>query len=90
MAPLPVGEARTRLVRILCGVFALAMILGPGPGLYLVNPDPSDPDAVFTWGGVPVVYVWALWWFAVQAGVVLIAYRWLWQAEDAASAEGQA
>jgi hypothetical protein len=60
-------------------VFALALIMGPGPGLYWINPDTSDPNAVFLILGMPIVYVWAVFWFFVQAGVVLTAYYTLWR-----------
>ena len=69
---------RKRLTIVLSAVFAIAIVMGPGPGLYLINPDPADPDAVFTLGNVPVLYLWALFWFAVQAAVVLCAYFMLW------------
>jgi hypothetical protein len=58
------------------------MIMGPGPGLYLVNPDRTDPDAVLTVAGVPVLYLWALAWFFVQATVVVAAYLLLWRSEE--------
>lgn len=65
---------------VLSAVFVLAMVMGCGPGLYLINPDPAEPSATFTVLGMPVVYVWAVFWFGVQAGVVLVAYFMLWDA----------
>ena len=64
---------------VLSVVFLLAMVMGCGPGLYLINPDPAEPNATFTVGGMPVVYVWAVFWFGVQAGAILVAYFFLWE-----------
>ncbi len=71
---------KKRLTIILSAIFAFAIIMGPGPGLYLINPDPADVHAVVALGSVPVLYLWALFWFAVQAAVVLTAYFKLWGA----------
>jgi hypothetical protein len=77
------------LTLILSAVFVLALIMGPGPGLYLVNPDPADPDAVRTLGTIPVLYLWALLWFGVQTAVVLTAYFTLWRDDDADDVPGR-
>ena len=69
-------------VWVLLLVFAVAMIMGPGPGLYLINPDPGDPDALRVVLGMPIVYVWAVGWFFVQLTVVLIAYFKLWSRDE--------
>lgn len=69
-----------RLGRILSLVFVIAVVMGAGPGLYLVNPDPSDPETKVSWLGVPIVYAWVTIWFLVQAGVVLLAYFFVWNA----------
>lgn len=74
---------RKRLAVALGAVFVLALVMGPGPGLYLVNPDPSDAGARFTFLGMPVVYVWAVFWFFVQAAVVVVAYLTVWRDEGA-------
>ena len=58
------------------------MVMGPGPGLYLVNPDPGDLAGTFTLLGIPVIYLWALFWSLVQAIVVLVAYVFLWSEEE--------
>lgn len=73
---------RKRLAIVLGVIFALALLLGPGPGLYLVNPDPAGPHARFLFLGMPIVYVWAVFWFFVQAAVVLAAYFMLWGHTD--------
>ena len=68
--------------RLLALFFLLAMVMGSGPGLYLINPDPGDPNATFTLGGLPVIYLWGLLWYAVQLGVILRAYTTHWQGGD--------
>ena len=67
----------TRLSKILASIFLFALIMGPGPGLYLVNPSTDNPSST-TFLGMPVLFAWASSWFFVQAGVVLMAYRRLW------------
>lgn len=59
-----------------------AVLMGPGPGLRLVNPNLDAADPVFTWFGMPVIYVWGLFWFAVQLTIVVIAYKTVWAEED--------
>jgi len=73
---------RKRLGVALGVVFMLALVMGPGPGIYLVNPDPSDPGARFTLWGMPIIYVWAVFWFFVQAAVVLLAYFLVWDRDN--------
>ena len=68
---------KTRLSKILALIFLFALIMGPGPGLYLVNPSPDNPSST-TFRGMPVLFAWSSFWFFVQAGVVLVAYRKLW------------
>lgn len=72
------SSSRNRLSIVLSLVFVAAIVMGAGPGLYLVNPDPNDLEATITWLGVPVVYAWVICWFVVQACVVLVAYFSLW------------
>ncbi|MBC8349017.1 MAG: hypothetical protein O3A82_00130 [Verrucomicrobia bacterium] len=67
----------TRLSKILASIFLFALIMGPGPGLYLVNPSTDNPSST-TFLGMPVLFAWASFWFFVQAGVVLVAYGRLW------------
>ncbi len=77
------------LSRFLFALFLLAMIMGPGPGLRLVNPDPADPNAVYTMLGLPVIYVWGLFWYAVQLVAIIIAYRKLWTTENSDAPQHQ-
>jgi len=72
------SSGRKRLTIALSVIFALAIVMGAGPGMYLVNPDADDPDATFTFLGMPVIYAWVTFWFLVQAVVVLVAYFRLW------------
>ena len=64
--------------RLVIAAFVLAMFMGPGPGLRLINPDPSDPNATFTFAGVPILYAWGLFWYFVQLVAIIIAYKKLW------------
>lgn len=60
-------------------MFVLALIMGPGPGIYLVNPDPGDPEARRFFLGAPIIYVWAAFWFIIQASAVALSYLFLWK-----------
>ncbi len=53
-------------------LFALAMIMGVGPGVLLVN----RPDTLL---GLPRIYTWGLLWYAVHIVIVITAYRFLWR-----------
>ncbi|MBT3569895.1 MAG: hypothetical protein HN494_13675, partial [Opitutae bacterium] len=46
-----------------------------------VNPSPDNPSTT-TFLGMPVLFAWSSFWFFVQAGVVLAAYRKLWTNDD--------
>ena len=50
--------------------------MGPGPGLYLINGYAANGG---TFLGIPILYAWALFWCAVEAVVVLIAYKTVWK-----------
>lgn len=63
-------------------LFLLAVFMGAGPGLHLINPDPEDPNATFIALGLPIIYVWGLFWYAVQFGVILYAYLHFWRGDD--------
>ena len=45
---------------VLFAVFALAMVMGPGPGLRLINPEPNAARESLLILGVPVVYALSL------------------------------
>ena len=71
--------SRSALARILLLLFLLAIAMGAGPGLFLVNPDPGDPEARRFVFGIPAVYLWAVLWLAVQSGIVVLAHGKLWK-----------
>ncbi len=75
-------EKRNRLGRILAAAFLVALFFGPGPGLRLINPDPADPTATFTFLGLPKVYAWGLFWYGVELTIILIAYFKVWRSDD--------
>ena len=64
---------------VLFAVFTLAMVMGPGPGLRLINPEPTAARESLLILGVPVVYAWGLFWYGVQAAVVLSACLTIWK-----------
>ncbi len=72
-------DKKKRLAGVLFALFALAIVMGPGPGILLVNPEASDPGAARLFLGMPVVYVWAAFWFGVEALAVTLAYFLLWR-----------
>jgi len=68
-------DSRMKLGWILTAIFALAMFLGAGPGILIVN-QPA------TWLGLPRIYVWGIFWCAVEITVVVVAYRFVWTTND--------
>ena len=73
---------RRRLGLVLFLVFALAMVMGPGPGLHLVNPEPATTGEGLLFLGLPVIYAWGLFWYGVQAAVVLTACLTIWKPSE--------
>jgi hypothetical protein len=69
------------LRNLIIAAFVVAMIMGPGPGLRLINPDASDPNAIFTFLGIPTVYAWGLFWYVIQLIAIIVAYKKLWKEE---------
>lgn len=60
---------------ILAIIFLLALFMGAGPGVELVNtPEP--------WFGLPSIYTWGLLWYVVQLAVVLLAFFFVWPKAD--------
>ncbi len=72
---------KTRLSKILAAIFVFATFMGSGPGLYLVNPSP-EASSPATFLGMPILFAWAVFWFFIQAGVVLVTYCKLWTKRD--------
>lgn len=75
-------EKRKKLGVILSIAFLFAMFMGPGPGVLLINPDAADPNAVFTFMGVPKVYAWGVLWYSIQLVIVGLLYAKVWVAEE--------
>ena len=73
---------RQRLGLVLFLVFALAMVMGPGPGLHLVNPEPTTARDSLLFLGLPVIYAWGLFWYGVQAAVVVTACFTIWKPSE--------
>jgi len=68
-------EARTKFGWVLTIVFVVALLMGPGPGLLLVN----EPKPVF---GIPMLYAWGLLWYVVEVSVVVLAYLFVWDKNE--------
>ena len=58
------------------------MVMGPGPGLRLVNPEPNASGDALLFLGLPVIYAWGLVWYGVQAAVVITASVTLWKSDE--------
>ena len=69
------------LAKTLTAIFLIATFMGPGPGLYLINP-PAGANTPATVLGIPAIYAWVAFWFFVQAGAVLIASKKIWEHND--------
>jgi len=52
--------------------------MGPGPGLYLINNYAASGGMIL---GIPALYAWAVFWFAVEAVIVVTAYLKIWTNE---------
>ncbi len=74
--------ARKRLAWILGLAFVLAMVMGPGPGVLLVN-----RAELFL--GLPLIYVWGVFWYGVQLSVILLSYALLWRQSDMADSDSE-
>ena len=57
-------------------VFLSALLLGPGPGAMLIDGSAEEPAI---WFGIPALYLWALLWFVVMSGCVVIAALTVWK-----------
>jgi hypothetical protein len=80
---------KCKLSLFLTVTFLLAMVMGPGPGLLLVNPDISQANPEVTIGGIPKLYAWGLFWYGVQIAVVVTAYFKVWKDDEPeAASEG--
>ncbi len=73
--------APNRLGWALFIIFIIAVVMGTGPGIWLINPDINDPAARFAWNGIPIIYLWGLFWYGVQLAVILTAAFTIWNEE---------
>jgi hypothetical protein len=69
----PSGQKKTTV--ILSVLFVIAMVMGVGPGVLLVN----RGQAIL---GLPLLYAWGLWWYGVHVVIVVVAFRFLWRESD--------
>jgi len=67
-------EQKKRLFRKLLWLFFGAFLMSNGPGLYLVN----SPRLI---AGIPILYLWGLFWAVVQILIIVYAYQKLWRYE---------
>ncbi len=74
---------RKRLGVVLTMVFLIAMTMGPGPGMRLINPDVESGEAPVMVFGVPIVYAWGVGCFLIQVSVIVTAYVLIWRKNDA-------
>jgi hypothetical protein len=65
---------RLSLGKLLLIIYAVSLLLSNGPGVLLVN----RPVLIL---GLPLIYVWALFWWLFQMTLVLIAYFRVWKPE---------
>tara|TARA_B100000686_G_C16272614_1_gene704800 strand:- start:344 stop:622 length:279 start_codon:yes stop_codon:yes gene_type:complete len=81
---LSVRQSKTerRIRFILVFIFILAMVMGPGPGLRLVNPEPNGTSDSLLFLGIPTIYAWGLFWYGVQAAVVITASLTIWREKE--------
>jgi len=76
------SATRSALAIALTLIFILAMIMGTGWGVLLVNPAADDPAARVVVWGLPVIYLWGLLWYAVQVAVIVTACFTVWSRDD--------
>ena len=69
---------RRRTTITVSSIFALALLMGPGPMSAVVGGSREAPNFLF---GVPALYLWPVFWFFVMAGCVLFAAVKLWSDE---------
>lgn len=66
----------SKLGLILTITFLSALVLGPGPGAMWIDGTAETPAI---WFGVPALYLWSLFWFAVMSACVVIAALTVWK-----------
>lgn len=68
-------SSKNTLSWVLGIVFVVSLLMGPGPGVLLVN-------RLETILGLPAIYAWGLLWFGVMVGVVITCYFTVWSDDD--------
>ena len=74
----PSIKSSRKLAWILSSLFLFALVMGPGPGLYLINDYAAEGGTLL---GMPALYFWAVFWCAVESAVVVAAYKLVWKGE---------
>jgi len=78
----PATERRWKgLGAALTVLLLVTMLMGVGPGLRLINPDPALPASRFSVFGLPRVYAWGLLWYALQLLVIFVACFTIWRSD---------
>lgn len=72
----PAASKTKRLTWLLSTLFVFALIMGPGPGIYLINDYAAAGGTIL---GLPALYFWAIFWCTVEASVVVAAYFLIWK-----------
>lgn len=78
---------RKKLSIYLTIAMVITMLMGPGPGLRLVNPDVNGPAEQFTVVGMPIIYLWGILWFIVQVVIIVTAYVTVWKEDGVHDAD---
>lgn len=72
-------QQRRKFGWILAAVFFLALFMGAGPGVLLVN----QPKTVSVCGlSLPYIYAWGLFWYFVEATCIVLAFVFVWRQEQ--------
>lgn len=71
------SSSRRPIAIALTLLFITALVMGPGPGMLLVN----RPSTIL---GIPALYAWGLFWYVVEVFVVVAAYFLVWNDRGAA------
>ena len=71
------ADRRNLLRNLLILLFTVAMVMGTGPGVLLVN----RPTSVF---GIPLLYAWGILWYFILVGIAVLASKYLWKPDDEA------
>ena len=65
------NDGRSTVLKLTGIGFAISLIMAVGPGAMLVN----RPETIV---GIPLLYAWAVFWYAIICCIALVADRWVW------------